>query len=388
VISSEDAFARPSSTAKTSPEPLKKLFRVALVADGTNKETGKQYRSSRHWLKAIRRYAAWEVQQFCIAQQLAEATVVNVEDSNLVVINWDSVNGDAACQADVSLQFFQTNGPVRIRELLSKGGILFAEHQGIKGVPAQPPYDALFGANQVRVVTSATSSNSHVDTATLFKKYRHHPLIHNLPSTIIACPDDPNEELFSMHFTGSEEHDGPPLQRYQRSLGFGWFAWWGKDWIPLLCAKLTAEQSRFFRTKHAPMLLARVSGSGLMIASTMWVAKAGLDQLIDNIFAADMTAIRHYHKKARDRRRINDATLLLAILVILVGVGYGLIALYSIPKPTLATHWAQLLMSAIGVGVATFTTIALGAFQVLRRRPLGLNVVDALRSQLHRRFAL
>ena len=82
-------------------------------------------------------FVAGKFQEYSIADEANQWRVVNIEDADLLIVNWDCSNGDSAYMSDYTLRFFQSHGNARIRELLQRGGTLLSECQTVKGVPVR-----------------------------------------------------------------------------------------------------------------------------------------------------------------------------------------------------------------------------------------------------------
>src|SRR5207244_2171391 len=71
--------------------------------------------------------------------------------TGVVVVAWDTANGDAACGSNRTLAFFRDNGRVRLDEMMNQQSIFLCEAQTVARVPLQSAYDAMFGHGQVVV---------------------------------------------------------------------------------------------------------------------------------------------------------------------------------------------------------------------------------------------
>jgi hypothetical protein len=70
------------------------------------------------------------------------------------------------------------------------------------------------------------------------------------------------------------------------------------------------------------VLLAKQEGNGLLLASTLWIAFARVQKLVDNILSVDISEVTEFHDRVRRRRVLGDsviALILLLILAVLVG---------------------------------------------------------------------
>jgi hypothetical protein len=149
---------------------------------------------------------------------------LSIEDCDVLIINWDCANGDSAFGSDYTLQYFQTQGRVRIQELLQRGGIVICECQTIKGVPVQAAYDAIFGAGEVQAFSDVVlEPERRGSEARVVKRFAHHPVLTGLHK-IEAKYVDRSEKKFAC----------PPargeckriMDTYPDSAWFGWFTSW------------------------------------------------------------------------------------------------------------------------------------------------------------------
>ena len=70
-------------------------------------------------------------------------------------MSWDSANGDPLYRSDATLNYLKTQAKVKVTNLLAQqGATVFLEGQTANAQPVQEPYDALFGYNEVRVITN------------------------------------------------------------------------------------------------------------------------------------------------------------------------------------------------------------------------------------------
>lgn len=200
--------------------------KVCVIVDATLPNSENRYRPS-HWGQVIGGRA--NVEEVSIAENIKNNTVVSIENAGVLILNWDVANGGAACEADITLDFFRSDGKVRLAELMRNGGTLLVEFQTVKGVPVQASYDAIFGLGQLEVLNEVLDNDARRGTeATPFRRFVKHPLV-PAESVLSARPHNTQEKLFFLKFTGEEEKQLRPLyERFQDSLWFGWFTWWEK----------------------------------------------------------------------------------------------------------------------------------------------------------------
>ncbi len=70
------------------------------------------------------------------------------DDTDILILNWDVINGDPDFGADLALRWFE-HRRLAVRNWLNKGGILILEGQAILGVPCGEAYTAVLGPGEV-----------------------------------------------------------------------------------------------------------------------------------------------------------------------------------------------------------------------------------------------
>lgn len=351
---------------------------VYVLVDAKHPGKGVRYRPS-HWVQAIGSRA--QVKEVSIAENVKNNTVVSIENTDVLILNWDVANGQAICGADITLDFFRSAGKVRVTELMRNGGTLLVEFQTSKGVPVQDSYDAIFGLGQLEVLSEVLDDDARRGTrATPFRRFVKHPLV-PAESVLSAQPQDTNETLFFLKFTGEEEKQRRPLyERFQDSLWFGWFTWWGRGWFPLLCAELSSKHPQKYKRFPCPVLLAKTVDKGLTLASTMVIARANCTALIERILQANLDAIRRYHRNYLLLRRVVDMLYLLLILCVLTLLTWALFKLYTEEK----TKDFRLILSVLSVGDVWAATLSLHGYKkFVWDRPMGFSVFQAVKAHFY-----
>jgi hypothetical protein len=254
------------------------------------------------------------------------AEQIRIDLADIVIVNWDAANGDYSCGSDDVYLYFLTRKDRRAA-FLASGGILLCEFQSGKGVLHQGAYDAVFGEGEVTVFEAqlgqirkparderkrkeqeGNATRSHGAIAQKFHRafwFNSHPLTDDLPKILRSRFVDDGDQIFnySNRFTEFQAYKNRKSQLWR-----GWFTNWQKGWVPLLIATSQKEMSdagpraqrvfhrirgrtsvavksqctRWFKLPRA-ILLAKVEDNGLMLASTMWIAGARCQSLINCI---------------------------------------------------------------------------------------------------------
>lgn len=81
---------------------------------------------------------------------LGEAPWAVIDRTDIVIINWDAVNGDPDFGGDVALRWFE-HRQFALRRWLTGGGMLILDGQAAQGVPEDRYYAAVLGEQEVRL---------------------------------------------------------------------------------------------------------------------------------------------------------------------------------------------------------------------------------------------
>lgn len=298
--------------------------------------------------------------------------------TSLLVVSWDSANGDPAFKSDVTLQYLESQARIRIHEMLAEGGTVFAECQTAQGVPVQKAYDAIFGEDELKVTTHVPPEpERRGETAAIAKRYADHPVLMGMPKEVHQNYQSTGERIFYDRFAKRAADSGHIFDNYPRSLWFGWFTSWGRGWIPLLFAELPRSYLRRNGSHGpAPVLIAKVERNGLLLASTLWASGARFHRLIDNVVDLSIEQVRKCHKKILRRRLVGDVLIGASVAAVLVG-GLRLLVEVATHPESAGSTW---LLSVGGVG---FFSVALASWNwyitCVWRRPIGVGVLKATR---------
>ncbi|WP_338759727.1 hypothetical protein V7968_30535 [Nocardia vulneris] len=307
--------------------------------------------------------------------------------TKLFIISWDSANGDPLYKSDATLTYLRTQARVHVGELMKEQAIVFIESQTAQSRPVQESYDAVLGAGELRVVTDWPSrATAHGTKARRDRARKNHPILRGLADPLDPelnlCKPRPHEifryvpdEFIPKNADGRAKggirYD--PRSGISTSIWFGWFTWWGSDWIPLLYNDGPDSD-------RGPVLLAKMRGRGLILASTMWISasQTKLASRIAETALSDelMDEVRKHHRSAKIRRRLVDVLVGSGFLALLVLALMGMIALAR-------SHDQEWVLSVTGIGMVGLTVAAWQFFvQKIWYRPFGIPFYSAwLRSR-------
>jgi hypothetical protein len=341
------------------------------------------------------------------------AEQVRIDLADIVIVNWDAANGDYSCGSDDVYLYFLTRKDRRTA-FLANGGILLCEFQSGKGVLHQGAYDAIFGEGEVTVFEAQLGQirkpardeagraqqqwNEARSHGAVVQKFHtnfwciDHPLTKDLPNILRARFVADTDQIFnySTKFTEFQAYKDRKSQLWR-----GWFVNWRKGWAPLLVALAPKEQSaralrtvgvfhriyyrglkraksqykRLFTLPRA-ILLAKVEGNGLLLASTMWIAGSRCQPLINRIVKDDIVnEVRRSHFWIKWCRHLFD-------FLSLGLIAYGYYKLFGKYYPNNAQD------AGIGklLGQAGFVWLAIIAWRFWRHffwnRPYGVSVLQ------------
>jgi hypothetical protein len=298
------------------------------------------------------------------------------DQTQLLVLSWDSANGDPLYLSDSTLAYLETQGQVRIAKLLSEKAIILIETQAAQSRPVQEPYDAVLGANEV-TLNSDWADNATVrgTTAAVNKRAKKHPILKVFSKSVTTdlnrehppakgiyenVPDKLIPKNHDKSVRGNIRYN--PTTGRDDALWYGWFTSWGRDWIPLL-----NTDSNYVRS--SPILLAKVKGEGLLLASTMWISASQCklaSRIAETAFSPRlMASVKEYHKRKLRLRNAADTGLFLISLVMLIGILFGLTTLAEDQK----LSWV---LAVGGVGIVTIGLMWWNMWTKVRARPFGV----------------
>ncbi len=77
--------------------------------------------------------------------------IERLQNYDVLVLNWDVVNGDPEFGADYALRWFEAHWTQVTTWVFEQGGILLVEGQAVLSIPSQRSYDAIVGASELPV---------------------------------------------------------------------------------------------------------------------------------------------------------------------------------------------------------------------------------------------
>lgn len=322
------------------------------------------------------------VQEISVYEHQRSVTTIDISHASHLLVSWDAANGDSISRSDITLQFFISEGRVRAEEVLQEGGTLFCETQSVEGLPVQASYDGIFGVKEITVCSEVLRPSERCGSrADVRPGSVTHPLLEGMNWHLQGGPPPGEPRLFYLNLPKETEAslDRPIMHHYRDSLWIGWFLYWKRDWIPLLYA--AEKLSPGVNDDRRAILLAKVRGQGLLLASTLWVAALRQDQLLRNIIEVpikNMDGIRQFHRDQIRKRGRRDAA-------VIGGIVGGEVALIALLASTFFIHGLPVLKgiaSLLGVSAVAFLASSISFLvEHIWRRPHGLGIIESFRRE-------
>ncbi len=141
------------------------------------------------WEEQLRTLHHIQVELVCLNNQVSEQKFFDMHGYDIIIFNWDCLNNDVMFHADIT-QTIVRNDKEDFIQFVQDGGILIIENQTRHWLPIQDAYDALLPSDQVTVLKS-TKPNTEEQlwgaTARVNRRFKKHPLIHNLLVNDMKC---------------------------------------------------------------------------------------------------------------------------------------------------------------------------------------------------------
>ncbi|HEV2865177.1 MAG TPA: hypothetical protein VGX37_01560 [Allosphingosinicella sp.] len=230
-----------------------------------------------------------QVTEFPVADRIVEPPgaekpedLQHIRDQDVVVINWDSVNGDPDFGAHLALRWLEHRFP-EILIWVREGNVLIVESQAVYGVPCQAAYDAVAGKGELAVSGPPDRQNPAKVKDRLgatCRKTRAFPKKGRFENveTLAASGHLQHSDMFPGTATDILT---PQLKEidWGKVLYRGWFRrkiFRGTEY-PWVSIVETANRPRW--RNHSVMQVARI-GDGAIFAATMMLATTGQARLV------------------------------------------------------------------------------------------------------------
>jgi hypothetical protein len=213
------------------------------------------------------------------------ALLYELETRQILIFNFDSINGDPAFGSDFALRWLQIHH-LRLLRWVEQGGTLIIDGQTRQSIPTQESYDALFGHRELAVsglgdgapfgraaLDQSRTGDSCKVTAKAFS------LFNGLDSIRMQTPLAvetlfPGSARFVIYDNADEPKAVAPLFR-------GWFTR-----IPVLTQRLNwmpLVETAYSHVSNHPVLMGARVKKGAVFLSTMILAGTGQARLIEQL---------------------------------------------------------------------------------------------------------
>lgn len=239
----------------------------------------------------------------------------NKEQTDIIIINWDSINGDPVYGSFEAYQFFNMYMPT-LNEWVEDGGIIILEAQTVASKLVQSPYD-IFTKETKNCYVKTFNKLERGDIAIINKKLVNlHPILTNISNNKWEPKIDPEpgfpDPVLS---TVTTDHK-------KRRLFAGYFSKYSKDWDPLLYADIGMKK---------PIMLCRLvkkeknENVGGYILTTMYIGATSFDPIVKNLLIFPKKSETYYNNKKEDANKRQMTYLKAFIVFIIISISVGLL---------------------------------------------------------------
>lgn len=240
--------------------------------------------------------------------------------TDIIILNWDSINSDPIYGSDRTLQFFNHYRP-DLNIWVENGGIIILEAQTAAWKLVENSYN-IFSKNVKTTKERASRGEHALINKRLLKK---HPILLGFNDENIELP---SSGLFQKNwFPASCEICsivGAMDSSKKRRLYQGWFEKYSKNWVPLIFAGNNTKK---------PIMLCKIvrnkeeTGNtvGAYIITTMYIGASSLTQLIDNLLDFPQKITQYYINKKEEANKRQSKYQKRFIVIIIISASLWLI---------------------------------------------------------------
>jgi hypothetical protein len=227
------------------------------------------------------------------------------EETDLIVVNWDAINGDPAYGSDRSYNFLYHYRPDMLA-WLSQGGLLLVESQGASWSLTQDPYScitSMFGGSSVHVSSDIWTLG---DRASPYPNNSKDPLVSGLQDADLQLTPGglwARKSWFPRKILRGDIQSIRFARRHQQHLYRGCFDAWSSDWRPVIMPRVmgqalddTLDSSTATERPSQAIAVYRAvheakedgksaSDNGFVVLTTMFIASSELFCLIENVLS-------------------------------------------------------------------------------------------------------
>ncbi|MGY1830538.1 hypothetical protein ACI8AA_08940 [Geodermatophilus sp. SYSU D01180] len=206
------------------------------------------------------------------------------EDTDVLILNWDVVNGDPDFGGDAALRWFE-HRQFALRRWVNDGGVLIIESQAAQGVPADRYYAAILGEGELRVSGREDPRRPEAEGARMVGRCRMTRIARGAPEFLSLHEIDPRDDLdFDDLFPPKAA--GRLVPRYLHNVNTGnllYRGWFRRRirhgslaWVPYV------RRDERWPLDFPTMLVAK-SEKGAVFASTMLLSATRQTRLIQSM---------------------------------------------------------------------------------------------------------
>ena len=231
-------------------------------------------------------------------------TLFSPDKTDVIVVNWDAINGDPVYGSDRSFCFLQHYRPDML-DWLSQGGLIIVESQGASWSPVQMSYDCITSMFDNSSVVVCSDMWTLGDRAGLHPASSKNPLVSGLQDADLELSPSglwARKPWFPRKYLEANIQSLRNARRHQQYLYRGWFTKWTDDWTPvvapvgheLLPPNTSGEtgvnvSEQYAIALYRPVHRAGQSGrpasdTGFVVLTTMFIASSELLHFVANIF--------------------------------------------------------------------------------------------------------
>jgi hypothetical protein len=290
--------------------------------------------------------------------------------TDIIILNWDSINNDSIYGSDRAFQFFDHYRP-DLNIWVKNGGIIILEAQTAAWKLVQNSYNIF--PKKIKTTEERKARGEH---ALINKKLlKKHPILIGFNDEKIELP---SVGLFQKSWFPSSceicSIGGATDSSKKRRLYHGWFEKYSKNWEPLIFAGNNTKK---------PIMLCNIvkneekTGNtvGAYIITTMYIGASSLTQLVDNLLDFPQKITQYYINKKGDtnKRRSTYQKVFIAFIIIstfvwlLIPITQGLIDTYNL-KELIKNNILQLIGAICGIFLVLFGPGILGKVWTKRKR--------------------
>lgn len=281
--------------------------------------------------------------------------------TDVIIVNWDSINTDPIYGCDKAYQFFNHYKPDLI-QWVKNGGIIILEAQAASRKLVQTSYN-IFTDNKHEI--KVNEGVNYGQSATVNKKLKYvHPILFDLDDKLELPADGLYEKYDRLHPSKSNipSVSASSDNQNKKRLYQGWFDNYSKDWEPLIFADSNCKK---------PVMLCRTvpngkdvqSKIGAYIITTMYIAplysSGNSGKLIDNLLNFPNVIVRYQkilmerlNKKNRDNLLFFSIPFVILIVLIIHNPYQLYILIFTLGKSILG--WSPLLSVGIALCALLF----------------------------------